>query len=511
MIKDNTLIFKNSGILFFRLLFTSVLGLFTSRFIIQSLGASDFGLYNVVGGVVVMMAFLNTVMTSTTYRFIAFEMGKGDKESVNKVFNLSLIIHLCMAILVLLFTETIGVYYVKNYLNVEVGKISDAVFILRFSTYGTVLSIISIPFQGLVTAKENFATQATIEVIRSILGLFIAIVIVYYLGNKLKLYALLIAIGSIVPSVLFFVYCKRKYSEVVKWNFQKEKSSYKEMIGYTGWLMFGTAAWVGQRQGSELIINAFFGTLLNAALGIANMVNSIVLMFARNLGQAAIPQITKSISSGNTDRTKTLVAYISKYTFFLMLFPALPILLETDFILKLWLGELPAYTVLFCRLIITNALMECFNAGISSLILGTGKIKIFMIIGGIISLISLPIAYLLFKIGYPPYTILLIYISTTVINIVVSQFLLKKIINFNVAFLLKTSYLKIVYVSVLVAPAFLIRDIFPAGLLRFILFSVFAVCWLLSAIYFAGIEKKEKDILKQLVVKLIKRKNIKHE
>ena len=369
-----------------------------------------------------MMAFLNTVMSSTTYRFIAFELGKGDIESVNKVFNLSLIIHLCMALLVLVLTETIGVYYVKNYLNVEAGKISDAVFILRFSTYGTVLSIISIPYQGLVTAKENFTTQAAIEIVRSLLGLFIAILIVYYLGNKLKLYALLIAIGSIIPSALFFVYCKLNYSEVVKWNFQKGKSNYREMIGYTGWLMFGTAAWVGQRQGSDLIINAFFGTLLNASLGIANMVNSIVLMFARNLGQAAIPQITKSISIGDTDRTKTLITYISKYTFYLMLFPALPILLETDFILKLWLGDLPPYTVLFCRLIITNAVIDSLMTGISSLILATGKVKIFMIVGGIISLISLPIAYILFKTGYPPFTILLIYILSTIINIVVNQF-----------------------------------------------------------------------------------------
>ena len=508
---DNKLLLKNTIILYVRLIVTSIIGLFISRFIIRSLGTSDFGLYNVVGGVVVMMAFLNIVMVTTTYRFIAFEMGKGNKDGVNKVFNISLVIHLFMALLVLVLTETVGVYYVKHYLNVAPGKLNDALFVLRFSTYATVFSILSIPYQGLITAKENFSAQATIEVIRSILGLFIAIVIVYYLGNKLKLYALLIAILSIVPSFLFIIYCNRKYSEIVKWKFQHDIIKYKEMIGFSGWVMLGAAASVGQTTGSNLIINSFFGTLLNASFGIANQVNSIVTTFAGSLGKVAIPQITKSFSGGDNDRTFNLTVYVSKYTFFLMMLPALPILLETNYILTLWLGDIPPYTVIFCQLMLINALLYSLFGGLPSLIHATGKIKYFQIIGSIISLISLPIAWVLFKNGYAPPTIIILFIITLVINLIVSQVLLKNIIDFNIKLFLMKSYLKIVYVSVLVAPLFLIRDIFSAGLLRFILFSTFAVCWLLSAIYFAGIEKKEKDMLKQIAVKLIKRKNIIHE
>jgi len=286
------------------------MGLFSSRFVIRSLGASDFGLYSVVGGLVFMMAFLNTVMTSTTYRFIAFEMGKGNNEGVNKVFNISFVIHMCLALLVLVFTETIGVYYVNNYLNIEAGKIIDALFVLRFSTYATVFSILSIPYQGFVTAQEKFAVQATIEIIRSLLGFLVAIAIVYYIGNRIRLYALLITIVNIVPALLFFAYCKRKYGEIIKWNFQREKAKYKEMIGFAGWNLIGATAQVGKTNGAALIINSFFGTILNAAFSIANQINSIVLMFAMNMAQAAIPQITKSFSSGNTDRTISLAAYI---------------------------------------------------------------------------------------------------------------------------------------------------------------------------------------------------------
>lgn len=507
MSEGNILIFKNSAILFLRLLFTSVLGLLSTRFVIRSLGASDFGLYSVVGGVVVMMAFLNIVMTSTTYRYISFEMGKGDNKSVNKVFNISLVIHILLAFLVLALIETAGVYYVKNYLNIDQKKLSDALFVLRFSTYATVFSIISIPYQGLVTAKEKFSTQALIEITRSLLTFSIALILVYYLGNKLKFYSLLIALTGIVPSFLFYFYCKRNYSKIIKWNFQRDKSKYKEMINFSGWIMIGAAASVGQTTVSALIINVFFGTIINAAYGIANSVNGLVLIFARNLGQAAIPQITMSFSSGNIDRSISLAAYISKYTILLMLLPALPILLETDFLLHLWLGKIPPYTVIFCQLMIINALISNLGGGLPAVIQATGKIKYFQIILSTTSLVSLPISYILFKEGFPPYSILIIFISTAAINVVVWQILLKKIINFNVIFFLKTAYLKLFYVLVLILPLFFIRNFFSTGFSRFILFSIFTMCWLLISIYIAGIENKEREIIKQIINKMIKPRN----
>lgn len=503
MTNANIVILKNSGILFFRLIVTAGIGLFTTRLILQGLGASDFGLYNVVGGLVVMMAFLSPVMTTTTYRYIAFEMGRGDSEGVNKVFNISLIIHICLALSILALTETAGVYYVKNYLKVDAGKINDAVFVLRFSSYATVFSILSIPYQGLVTAQEKFAIQASIEIIRSLLAFFVALTIVLYVGNRLKLYVLLIAMVNVVPALLFFSYCKKKYKEIVKWKFQRCKHKYKEMIGFSGWIMIGAAASVGQTSGAALIINIFFGTVLNAAFGIANQVNSLVLMFARNLGQAAIPQITKSYSSGNTDRSINLAAYISKYTCFLMLLPALPILLEIEFLLTLWLEKVPPFTVIFCQLIIVNALIGSLGGGLPALINATGKIKYFQLILSTTSLLSLPIAYVLFQAGCKPPAIIVAFISTAIINVVLWQILLKKIIDFNVGFFLKTSYLRILYVVILISPLFLIRELFSPGLVRFLLLSLFATILLLTAIYFAGTQKKEKKLLTNLVKNFI--------
>jgi O-antigen/teichoic acid export membrane protein len=487
--------------MYVRLVLTSVIGLVAARFVIQNLGASDYGLYSVVGGIVVMLAFLNTVMVSTTYRYIAFEMGKGELDEIRKVFNISLVIHLGLAFLVLILTETAGVFYVNNYLNVEPGKVPDALFVMRFSALATFFSVASIPYQGLVTAQEKFGVRATIEIIRSVLALLAALVIVFS-EDKLRLYAILIAVANGTPSLLFFFYCKKKYKEITQWQFQRAFSKYREMLEFSLWILIGAAASVGKVQGSALIINAFFGTVLNAAFGIAKQVNGVFLMFSRNLGQAAIPQITKSFSGGNTGRSISLACYTSKYTCFLLLIPSLPILLETNFLLQAWLGTVPPYTAIFCQLMIVDALIGSLNAGIPTVVQATGKIKNFQIILSTTSLMSLPIAYLLFKAGYPPYSIQFAFISTALVNVVVRQVLLKQLIDFDVIYFMKTSYLKVFYVVILVLPLFFIRDMFPPGAARFFLISFFSVCWLGIVIYLAGTEKKEKTFAAEIIRKI---------
>lgn len=496
---DNLKLFKNGIILYLRLLITSIVGIFTSRFIIQSLGASDFGLYNVVGGIVFIMAFLNTAMTSTTYRYIAFELGKGNIDGVKKIFNISLVIHLFLAVLVVVLAFTLGEFYIRNYLNVSDNKVEDALFVFRFSVLGIFFSVISIPFQGLITAQEKFSVQATIEIIRSLLALTVAIVLIYYFGNRLRIYAILMSIVLFVPPLLFFLYSKKNYAVIVKWSFQRDKSMYREMISYSGWIMIGAGASIGKVQGAALIINSFFGTVLNASFGIANQVNSLVLIFAQNIGQVAVPQITKNFAGGNSVRSLDLVSYISKYTFFLMLLPALPLLLEIDYLLILWLGDVPIYTAIFCRLMIVNAIIDCLESGLPAAVQATGKIKYYQIILNSTSLVSLPIAYLFFKLGYPPHLIIYAYIVTATFNVVIRQILLKKLINFNVKYFIKTSYLRIFYVLLFVSPLFILQTFFPDGLTRFILLTIFSIIWLSIVIYQVGIEKKEKELFGKLI------------
>ncbi len=502
---DNSRIAKNSGILYARLIITSALGLFSSRIVLQSLGSPDFGLYNVVGGIVVMINLFNIAMISTSFRFIAFEIGKGNVSGVNKVFNVSLIIHACLALVVVLLAETLGSYYIHQFLNVPADRIPDAMFVFRLSVLATVFSIVSVPFQGLITAQEKFFVRSLIEIIQVVLRLAAAIMLIYYGANRLRLYSVLTAVAIAVTSILYIAYCRRKYTSIVLWHFQTDKAKYREMIGFSGWIIVGAAGYIGKVQGAALIINFFFGTILNATFALANQVNHFVLLFSRNLGQAAVPQITKSYSSGNLDRTMQLVCYMPKYTFFLMLLPALPILLETEYLLDLWLDKVPEHTILFCQLMILGALIDCLSTGIQAAVEATGKIKYFHICRSVILLSGLPASYMLFKCNYPPYAILVVYIITSVVIVIVNQLLLKTLIHLDIKRLYRTSYLNILYVTVCVSPFYLIKTLFDQGLYRFIFLSFAALIWSAFVICLVGIDRNERLAVKSGIIQVYHR------
>jgi O-antigen/teichoic acid export membrane protein len=494
-LSENKRIAVNSMILYFRLIVTTIVGVLATRLVVKNLGIPDYGLYSIVGSVVLLMGFLNTVMISTTYRFIAFEMGIDNGRNVNKVFNISLTIHLALAFMVVLFSETVGLWYVKNILSVDSNRLNDAIFVFRFSVLATIINIVSIPYQGLVTAKEKFSIRASIEIIRSLLNLGLVIILGYSTGSKLRNYAVMMACLTAIPSLLFYYYCKIHQYELMMWNFQRDRKKYKEMLSYSGWIVLGAAAHVGKDTGSQLLINSFFGTVLNAAFGIANRLNVYVKTFSQSLGQAAIPQITKSYSRGDPDRTLQLVAHISKYSFFLMLIPSLPILVETEYLLHLWLGEIPAYTVSFTRLMIINGLIDSLFAGVPNAVQATGKIKWFQIISSSIMLLSLPIIYVLFRFGFDPVAVQVVYISTTILNLVVSLYLLKISFNFNVTYLIKTSYVKVLFVISLISPIIFAVKIFDQGVLEMILTSFILVLWSIAMIILVGLDSTERKLI----------------
>lgn len=500
--EENSKIIVNSGILFTRLIITTLVGLVSTRILLNALGISDFGLFSVVGGVVSLMGFFNTVMISTTYRFIGIEIGKGSIDGINKVFNISVIIHTLIAVLLILFSETIGVFYIKNYLNVPIGSLNNALIVFRFSMWGAFATVLSVPFLGLITVKENFLFRASVEIIRSLLKLLIVFFIAHYIGNRLKVYSFLILVVTIFVPLLFFSYCKIKYPRIIKWNFQRDKVKYKEMLSFSGWIMIGASTEMGKNQVTALIINSFFGTFVNAALGIASQVRGLISVFASNIGQAAIPQITKNYSGGNQKRSLNLTITISKISFFLMFLPAIPILLEIDLILSLWLKNLPEYTAVFARLMIVFSLIETTRSGISSYIQATGKLKWFTLLGSAISLLSLPIAWVLFRWGYPPYYIQIVFIGSAIFNVIIRLVLLKVVLKINVDSILRDIYLKIGIVLLLVLPSFLLNPLFPEGVLRLIFFSSLTMLYYLVVVYQYGFTNKERSIITNIIHKV---------
>jgi len=502
---DNKTIAKNTVVIYIRLIAVALIGLFSTRFIVRALGADDYGLYNVVGSIVVMINLVNTVMITTTYRFIAFEMGKKEHGDINKIFNISLSIHLVLAIVVFIIGATAGLYYINNYLNVTDDKLPDAIFVFWMSLTACLFSIASIPYQGLLTAMEKFSTIAILEILKNVFILFISIILLSFVGNRLRLYAILMFVAIVIVSFFFVGVCEWRYREYVKFRFQKDKSIYKEMFSFSSWIAIGAVASVGQSQGSSMILNYFFGTLLNAAYGVAQTINNFVGHFAGSIANAATPQITKSYSGNDKQRSINLASYISKYTVFLMLVFSMPFLLETEFLINLWLGKdsVPEYAVILSRLMIVNLLIQGLGSGLVSLIQATGKIKWFQIIMSGTSLMALPLAWVLYKSGFPPQTMVYCFMGMAILNVVWRQLLLNKLIQFDVMRLLKISYFKIIYVVLCLLPLFYAVNLFEDGWIRCVIVLPFSVIYTLCAMWLVGSEQWERGKIKSVIIKVV--------
>lgn len=491
---SNKLIVKNSIFLYIRLIATTIIGLLTSRYTLAALGVENFGLYSVVAGVVGMMAFVNTIMVSATYRFIALEIGK-KKGDINKAFNISLTIHLVISAIVVILAFTVGLFYVKNYMKLPEGRLEDAIFVFSFAILNTVCMIIGTPFQGLLVAKEKFSITVPIEIFSKGLTLVLVIVLGFLPGNRLIIYSIFVTIAHMLNPLLYILYSFKSYYKEIKPKFYRDRGRYLEMIKFSGWMAVGAGASMLEHSGSALIINRFFGTILNASFGIANQVRTLASMFTRSIGQAVIPQITKSYGADNQARSKKLVSFSSKYSFFFMLIPLLPIMMEIDFMLHIWLTVVPDFTTSFVRIMLIQSLIRSISSGIPTLIQASGKVGYFTIFTSITMLLCLPLAYFLFSMGYPPYSISYIYATTALLNLIVTIVLLKLILHYDVGFFLKEVILKDVLVLLIVMPAFVIPFLMNQGWLRLMVSTLVGEALLIGAIYFVGMDEKERKMM----------------
>lgn len=501
---DNKKIAVNSIIIFVRLVIVSLIGIFASRLVLDALGASDYGLYNVVGGIVTILNVLNTAMVSTTYRYIAFELGKGSEGNPNKVFCTSLMIHAFFAIVIVVLGLTVGEWYISNYLNVDPGKLDDARFVFHFSILATVFTILMVPYHGLLVAYEKFNVQAIIDVVSTLLRYIILYLCIYTLGNRLRLYAVINSSFTLFSSILALSYCLLKFRSVVKLRFVHDRGLIKEMLSFAGWILLGATCSVGKTQGSAMIINFFFGTLVNGAYAVAHQVENFVNMFALSLSKAAIPQITKNFSGGNQSRSIKLTSYISKYTFILMCVASFPVVMEMDFLLGLWLKEVPEGAQLFCKLMIVSILISSLGEGIAALIQAANKQKAFQIVGAIFTLSGLPISILFFKFGFPAHTILVIYCAVMFLYVFVRLYLLKRVLDFDVKTFLKTSYMRIGMMAVPLVVAYVFYDPSSFSTFGHIAGLICSELFLLAVIILVGIDKDERIILRRYIKSLKK-------
>lgn len=446
---DNKKIAINTIIINIRMVLVAIIGFITTRYVLKSLGVSDYGLYNVVGGIVTMMSFIGIAMTTTTRRFINVEMGKGQLGNLNKIFNVSLVLHFAFSFVIYCIALSIGLWYIYNFLNIEGHKLSDAIFVFCVSTTVSAVSIINVPFQALMVAFERFKQIALIDLSTTCLKIPMVILLLLYTGNRLRFYAIAICIIMIASLILYYLYCKNNFQDIVKWNFSKDKSLYKEILLFNNYTSMGAFAYLCRAQGSTMVINYFFGTIVNGAYAIAMQIENQILNFVSNVGTAANPQMTQSYSAGNFSRCFDLVCKISRYSALIMLVLCFSLYVEMNFLLDLWLNKTPEGTVIFCKAILISLFVRSLALGVDGLIQATGKVKVYQIIQSSLLVAGIPIAVICFLIGLPPVLIIFAFILTDILRTTAMFCVVCRVSPFNFIIYCKKVYIPIIKVSLI--------------------------------------------------------------
>ena len=443
--ENNRRIAKNTLLLYLRMLFLMIVSLYTSRVVLNTLGVEDFGTYNVVGGIVAMFGFINGAMSTGTQRFLTFELGRGNTEQLKKVFSTSIVIHGIISLLIIILAESVGLWFFYEKMVIPANRVEAALWVYQLSILSTVVMIMSVPYNATIIAHEKMSAFAYISVLEVILKLAIVYLLMIGHIDKLKLYAILMFLVQLFIRLIYSSYCNHHFQET-KFHIKLWDSKLlREMLSFTGWNMWGNCAVIAFTQGVNLLLNIFFGPTVNAARGIAVQVQNTVTQFSHNFQTALNPQITKSYAIGDLKYMHNLVYRSSKFTFFLLLFLSLPIILETKTILYAWLKTVPQYTVTFLRLMLCITIIDAIANPLMVSAAATGKVKIYQgIVGGIL-LCILPISWGILKLGGNPTSVFIVHLCIVVVAFIVRLFIVRSMIG-----LILSDYLKKVILNCLI-------------------------------------------------------------
>jgi O-antigen/teichoic acid export membrane protein len=494
---DNNRIAKNTLYLYGRMLFTMLVTLYTSRVVLNALGASDYGLYNVVGGVVVLFSFLNSAMSSATQRYLNYDLARNDKEHLKIVFRTAIQIHCLIALVVLILAETIGLWFVCTYLKIPDGRMTAAIWVYQFSIFCTVCNIITLPCMADVIAHERMNVYAVISIIDVIVKLLVAISLTFVSFDKLIYYAFLLCFIQLLNTALYYIYNSRNFEEF-NINLKKDQPLFKEMASFAGWSLWGNAAGALFTQGINILLNIFFGHVVNAARGIAVQVQSAVNAFVLNIQMAINPQITKSYAVGDMQRMHSLMFASSKICFFLLFFIVLPLSIEAKEVLVVWLKNVPDHTVWFLRLVLFVSLVDTLGNPYIIANQATGKVKVYQAVIGGILLMIVPIAYIVLKLGGNPESVFIVHLCIAIIAQVFRVLMMRPLIDLSV----KTYLIKVIFPIlsvVVIAPIvpFLYYMNTESSVLNFFIVCTLCVIFTAFPVYFLGLNQNEKLMVKE--------------
>lgn len=433
-----------------------LVGLYTSRIVINALGLSDYGIYNIVGGVVGLFGFINSSMTRSTQRFLNFELGKNNDESVNKVFSNSIIIHSVIAIIILLLAETVGLWFVMHKLVIPREQLTAVLVVYQCAILSTLIMIVGVPYNSVIIAYEEMNVFAYISMVDVFLKLCVAYIISIISKERLGIYALLLLATQIISFSIYFIYCKKRYPNL-KLHFNFSPNLFKQMFSFTSWTLVGELAYIGFTQGINIVLNLFFGPVINASRAISVQVQNAVKQFAGGFQTAMNPQIVKSYSNGDSDYLNKLIFEGSRISFFLVFIFSVPFFLETHLILKLWIKIVPEYCSAFVRLILIISIVDAMITPLIIAASATGIIRNYQIVLGGLLLTIVPISYIALKMGFAPTSVLYVHLFITIVTLFVRLYYAKKLNKLDIKFYLHN----VIFKSIIsVAPAFLIIWLF---------------------------------------------------
>lgn len=511
-VQNNKRIAKNTMLLYIRMLVIMGISFFTVRIILEKLGIVDYGIYNVVGSVVVMFSFLKTSLTSASQRFFAYSIGKGNNiVNLANLFKTNIFFYLIVCGIIIILAETIGLWFLNNKLVIPDERLFAANWTYQMSILAFVISTMMVPYESIITAHENMDIYAYLSIIESVLKLIIVYCLSICEFDKLILYSVLVTISTLIVFILYSSYCTYRYKEC-KWGIYYNKNTFKEIANYTSWNIVGTLASVFNAQGSDVILNLFFGPAVNGARAVANQIIGISTRFSSNFFTAVRPRLIKLYAEKAFDEMFSLVERSARFTYFLIFFISIPLLFQLDFVLKIWLGKIPDYVMTFAKLSVISILIDSLSNPLVTVAQATGKIKKYQAILSIILILGVPISYTLLKFIKDENIIFYVLIAISLSSLIARLLLLKQMVGISIRLFIKKVVLRVLSTSLIV----LLLSYFALSFhydiqndwLKFIINSFVILFIEFCTVFFIGITHNERSYLKNYIRKKIANKYV---
>lgn len=492
---NNKRIAKNTMLLYFRTMFTMLVTLFTSRIVLDSLGVDDYGIYNVVGGVVAMLYIITGSLSTAISRYITFELGRGDVEKLKVIFSTCINILLVFALLTIIVGETLGIWFLNTKMNIPEERMVAANWVLQFSILAFIVNLISTPYNAVIIAYERMSVFAYISILEVLLKLGVVYLLYISPWDHLIVYTVFLFLIALIIRIVYGVYCNRNFPET-KYVFCHDQSLIKEMTSFAGWSFLTSGAYIFNTEGVNILINLFFGVTVNAARGIATQVESAIMKFANDFSTAINPQIIKTYATGDVNAMMNLVYRGAKVSYFLLLFLSLPVILETDFILNLWLKVVPEHTCVLFQLCMIGVMIDRLGSTTTTACLATGRIKNYTIWVSIVGCLVFPFTWVCFKNGMPVESTYIMYILVYLGVDITRMIMMRKLIKFSIRDYLYEIYgVTILATSVAIVLPIIVTYSIEPSVARFFITSVACVASCSLSILFIGLNVHERKAL----------------